>query len=357
MLLWIEGFEDCGTDTNVNLNSGTTGNGFLARRYATVYNDPGYPGVTLTLAPGRVSGYSVVSDGAGSNYPYLVTRQFATTADTMIVGLGFKRTADTNAWGVGFPVLQFRSGAAGSVILCMNDASEFRVSNGAGATLGTTSGAGMSSDVWLYVELKVKCHASQGTVTLKINGVTKLELTGLDTHVGAATFHDTVRFGTLYRTYLDDIYICDNAGALNADFLGDQRVLGVLPSSDGDTLEWTPSTGETHSTLVDESLDNDDTDYVTGVAGQLDRYVYGGLFGNGLIAGIQVNTSCRETDTNAHALITHVTSGSTVYEDAGQAVGTQAYTQRCRVIESDPETSALWTVAGISAAQIGMKVG
>src|SRR5437868_12337378 len=49
---------------------------------------------------------------------------------------------------------------------------------------------------------------------------------------------------------------------------------GILPpSSDGNYLQWTPSAGTTHYTLVDESACNGTTDYnSTGTIGNRDSY-------------------------------------------------------------------------------------
>lgn len=47
----------------------------------------------------------------------------------------------------------------------------------------------------------------------------------------------------------------------------------LLPTSDGNYLQWTPTTGTTHYTLVDESACNGTTDYnSTGTAGNRDSY-------------------------------------------------------------------------------------
>jgi hypothetical protein len=92
-------------------------------------------------------------------------------------------------------------------------------------------------------------------------------------------------------------------------------------------------------------------------SGHVDFYDYGAVPTLGPIHGVQVNTDCRESDANSFSLITVVKSGTTVSEDSAQAIGTQSYTCRRRVLEADPNTGDSWTADGLNEAQFGMKVG
>jgi len=74
----------------------------------------------------------------------------------------------------------------------------------------------------------------------------------------------------------------------------------LLPSSEGNYLQWTPSTGATHYTLVDESSCNGTTDYVrTTTVGQRDSY---GISVSGIPNGSKITqidiTPCASRNSN-----------------------------------------------------------
>ena len=214
-------------------------------------------------------------------------------------------------------------------------------------------------NTWYYIEVKVYCHASAGTVDVHVNGVSKLSLTAQNTKQGTDAFYNQVYIGPPRNTTtaLDDVYILDGNGAVNNDFLGTRKVIGLFPASDA-SVAWTTSAGSTHYNLVNENPEDGDTSYVQSLtSGQADLFGYSGLPPVNTIAGIQINTACKETAAGSHSIITPVKSGSTESDDTAQPVGIQSYIDRRRIVETDPATGVAWTRTGLNAAQIGIKVG
>jgi hypothetical protein len=336
-LLWIEGFEGYGTTTGTDVTT------YMARRYQA------YNGV-LYIGAGRLSGYA----GYGaSGTTYYLTTPAMTTSNTLVIGFGLKRVGSSTTSSV---IQLYDSTTLGIDVKWNYNTRELDVYRNT-TFLGSTSGANILAGSWYYVEIKVKCDASAGTVEVRVGGVTKLSLTNQNTKNGTHTYHNVVRLYANSYVWLDDLYILDVTGAANNDFLGNRRVIGIFPSGDA-SVAWTPSSATTHATLVDETLDNDDTDYVeSSTSGQADLYEYGDASGIGAISGIQINTTCRETDTNHFNLVTRVVSNGTTSDDAGQLVGTTGWVNRSRILETDPATGSAWILAALNAAQIGVKVG
>lgn len=336
-LLWIEGYEGYGTATGTNVNS------YMCRRYPTRDLSSSW-----YIYSGRYGGYC----GQGNGNYYAGT-PVLTTCDTIVYGCAFKYIVyDVNNTQY---FVAFMDGTTMGVN-CKYNAYSGEIDVYRGTTLlGSTVGANIHRS-WVYIEVKVKCHDSAGTVEVKVNGVTRLALTDQDTKAGTHTYHDIVRIYLSYYHWLDDIYILDTTGTANNDFLGNQRVTGIFPNGDSAMLDWTPSTPGTHYTLVDETRDNDDTDYVdSSTSGQTDLWDYGVVSGLGAIVGMQVNTTIKRTDSTALSLLAPVKSGATQSDGSSQAA-TTSYDAKCRVLETDPDTSAAWTSSGINAVQCGVKV-
>ena len=341
-LLWIEGFEDYGTSTSTDIVP------LLQRRYPTVDMSGGSP-TTVNLSTGRFGGFTCKRIPA--IYGYLYTPAL-TTNDTLVVGMGvYTGYSGSNS------VIALYDGTTQGVNISLNTQSlGVHVYRG-GTSLGSGYGVEIRQNNWYWVEIKVKCHNTSGTVEVRVNGATVVSLSGVDTQEGTHAYHDVVRLGFRDVAFIDDVYICDGSGTANNDFLGNCRVVSLLPDGDAATLEWTPSTAGAHYGLVDESFPNDDTDYVEdATSGHVDLYDYGAVPTLGPIRGVQVNTECRNTDANSFSLITVAKSGTIVSEDSAQVIGTQSYTCRRRTLETDPNTGDSWTADGLNAAQFGVKV-
>lgn len=338
-LLWIEGYEGYGTATGTNINT------YMCRRYPTRDLSSHW-----YIQNGRYGGFC----GRGNGNYYAGTPAL-TTCDTVVFGCAYIRVQNNSMSSTQY-FMTLMDGATVGVRCAVNDyTGEIDVYRNA-TLLGSTSGAMIPFSNWVFIEIKVKCHDTEGAVDIRVNGVNKLSLSGIDTKNGTHSYHDILRIYLSTYHYLDDIYLLDATGTMNNDFLGNVRVVGIFPEGDTATLQWTPSSGTAHYDLVDETRDNDDTDYVDGsTSGQVDLWEYGSTSGLDAIAGIQVNTTIKRTDASAFTLIVPVKSDETTSEDAGQSAAA-SYDAKVRVLETDPDTGAAWTQDAINALQCGVKV-
>jgi hypothetical protein len=300
------------------------------------------PGVTTT--GGRTGGYY------GNGY---VAKYAPITGDTVIVGFA----TTTNALGV----VLAAAGSPDFTQIYLSITAYGSISVTAGTLLGESAAGVFRSGSWNYIEWKTKLDNSVGTVTVKCNGATVLTLTGKDTLARAETTAPWVRFNFPGGS-LDDVYICDGSGAQNNDFLGECRVICLLPQTDavdaGSNADFTPSTGTDHGALVDEAQVNDDTDYVySSTVGHIDTWAYPALGYTGTIKGVQLNLAAMKTDSGTRAIASVTRPASTNRVTAVDHYLTQvAYPYWLTLWELNPEDSAAWEVADVDGAEFGVKI-
>lgn len=194
-----------------------------------------------------------------------------------------------------------------------------------------------------------------GTYEVRISGVNVLSDTGVDTRVSATIdYYTSTSFGAgSTLTKIDDWYVCDASGTANNDFLGDMAVETIYPTSD-DTVTWTPDTGATNYTQIDDAVVVD-ANYVEASSGQ-DMYGYGNLITtSGTIKGIMVSTDAELTDSTSQSLITVVESNATEGNETHTSIGIGPASFDS-VFEEDPDTSAAWLYTAVNAATFGIEV-
>jgi len=222
-----------------------------------------------------------------------------------------------------------------------------------------TSTNSVAAGNWYYMEFKIFIHDTAGTIELRVNGAPWFALTGRDTRYatyGAAVDGFMITGGNGIA-WVDDLYVLDTTGTSNNDFLGDQRVDTLYPTADGTYSQFTPSTGTTHYTLVDETAPNT-TDYVDGTAaGQRDSYQFSDLTALAVqnIAGVQVNAAILKDDAGARSVCTFARSSTTDGDGASVALSTsQLYVSQ--VYPTNPNGGAAWSESAVNAAEFGVKV-
>lgn len=226
-----------------------------------------------------------------------------------------------------------------------------------GTLLATSAPNVCPRSCWNYIEFKAVIDNS-GSVTVKVNGNTVITQSGIDTQCQAAAGWDGVQFVLGTSCYIDDVYIADGSGAQNNNFLGECRVVCLLPSTgNGSNTDFTCSASTDHGALVDEAAPNDDTDYVySSTVDHVDSWNYPALGYTGTIKGVQMNLSARKTDsgTRAIAAVTRPASTNRVH-GTNHYLGT-SYVYWPAIWETNPEDSAAWEVADVDGAEFGVKI-
>lgn len=343
-LLWIDGFDSYGTSTG----SAPDPTDILGSKYIVVGES------SLDIETGRITDYALEFPSTSTS----IRTPTINTNTTLIVGFAIKIATSLDFGSYSF--LKLYDNTDLNINLLITAAGEITVKRGS-TTLDTTSGLNLLINKWYWIELKTVTDNSSGSYNLKVGEVSVLSDSSIDTQTGSNTYCDNVMFigpATTPTFQIDDLYICNGAGSVNNDFLGNVTVETLRPSGAGTTTQFTPSAGSNYECVDEEVIDEDTTYVEDDTTDQKDTYAYDNVSaGLSDIKGIQINTICRETDASSFSLKTVIRSGGSDYDDAGQAIGTTDYVTKRLISETDPDTSSAWAEAGLNAAEFGIKVG
>jgi len=353
----VEGFETFGATVGNLVGTG------LNRRYSSFYGlSLSNYASSMQLAAGRNGGYSV--KGCNSNYQYfyhVVAADDVPTNDTWIIGVAVRFDSsypDENA-----VVVLGHSSASTSYwnfALKLLDTGQVAAYGAGNVHLATTTDPVFARNQWHYFEVKVVCHDTAGSYEVRVDGITVLADSNVDTRTGADTRFVRFRCDE-FNQYLDDIYICDTDGTTNNDFLGQVVVEAIFPNADGDSSDWMPASGTDNYAMLDDNPTDDDTSYVeSNTEGETDLYQYTDLstITDEDILGVVLKTEPRMTAFPGDLdLYQTVKSGTTTSDGDPANVATDSYTSVQRVLETNPDTSSAWTASGVNGAQFGIKTG
>jgi hypothetical protein len=320
-------------------------------------------------------------------------------------------------------VMYFMDGSTCQVALCITNSGVLYFNKGSlGSTpvvIGTRAAVSLAANSFHYIEVQVTISSTVGVCQLKMDQVSVLNLTGVNTQVSGNASFSSVRMGvmvdaivgeTAYTAYLDDIYF-DTLG-----FNGDVRINGQLPSGNGTTQNftnveagwvastvtvvpttiidsnsnlqqaiattsdfktgssaptWATSTGvnttDNHVTwvclgavsqykLVNESNPDGDSSYIKdSTVGDISRFTFPAITGS-TIKTVMVWAFAKKDDGGLRSIQASMKSGATVGTSGTDVPLGGNYQYLLMQCPTDPNTSAAWTAAGVNAAEFGVKL-
>lgn len=139
--------------------------------------------------------------------------------------------------------------------------------------LGSSAIGVVVAGAWNHFEFKPTIHDSTGAIEVRINEVTRLNLTGKDTKATSLTEISQYVIGKITSNgtmqaawYIDDLIpwdtVNDAANNTVVDWVGDAKVGAIYPNADTAQADWVKSTGVSGYALIDETTPND-ADYIT----------------------------------------------------------------------------------------------
>jgi hypothetical protein len=233
-------------------------------------------------------------------------------------------------------------------------------SGAVGAILGTSSPNAISSvKGWHFIEIKA-LFASAGAVEVRVNGVAVLTLTNVDTTESANNVCNAFALvaGVAGGSQgFDDIYVLDTTGsAPYNDFLGDIRVIELLPNAAGDSTQWTPNGGANWDRNDDVTQDGDSTYVSSTTDGHTDLYnLTLPDSGATTIRAAKFMVTARKTDPGAREIEVLAKSGSTTDASAPFNL-TEVYVEYTNTYTQNPDTSADWTISDLNDLQAGFRI-
>lgn len=225
-----------------------------------------------------------------------------------------------------------------------------------GTLLGTSAATDAVIDTWQYFEMKVYCHATAGTVEFKINGTTVLSLTSQNTDPASSGYIDGMILGGIDSDVsYDDFYLLDTSGSTNNNFLGDVKVITLLPTANGAYSQMTPSTGTNYENVDDPDLDT--TTYNTADAlNEVDTFSVTTPTAMPDIYGLQVCSIWQNPDAGTRKIKNMVYKSTTAYLSTNELILSYSWKCLCTLWETDPVDSMQWNKGKIDAAQFGVKL-
>jgi hypothetical protein len=228
----------------------------------------------------------------------------------------------------------------------------------------------ISADRWYYVEIKYRCHETLGVAQMRIDEQLVYDFSGDTLWQTNSNPPYSIKYNYItlsgnyqeseYSMELDDIYISDNQGSENNDFLGDIRIDTIHPDGAGNYAQMTPSVGNNYE-CVDEA-EVDESDYVEGAnAGEKDSYAYPDVptdLDDTAIIGLQIRNFSKRTAEATNIKIDNlIRTGSTDYSQVAVDLPDAFGETRGDIVLDDPSDSNPWTQAKINACEFGMEVG
>lgn len=211
----------------------------------------------------------------------------------------------------------------------------------------------LQQGVWQHHELRVRFHATLGTIEYYVDGSKKVDLTSIDTQAtaGNAWVHLSGTAGPA-NCYVDDLVI--QTGTSIQPLLGAHRIHTLLPDGAGTNSAWTGT-----STDVDDPFgasDGDSTFATSDVLNDKQDYSVGDLTQSPTtIHSVSLTSEMRKTDAGVTGATPYILSNAV--EGAGVEHGvSEGYSVGVDVFELNPDGSVAWTETTVNALLIGHEI-
>lgn len=340
-LLEMEGCTKYRVDTDANRRTD-----LRARMY--------FPGSFVEMGTHPLSGRTIYDNGSSAQFRLPVT---SGDPATVIVGGRF-RAADYTISDRD-PLITFYNQNSGMFTLQLDVLGGLYVERDISNRVDTAYDFRIEPQRWYYIEMKVFFDNTTGTYEVKVDGQVVMSGTNADTLSGGGpAICRTVFFGL--DTFDDyewaDMYVLDTTGSSLNDYLGDIHIETVSPDGDGNRTDWTPDSGLTNYTQVDEANPDRDSSYIeSSTAGDDDLYTFAALtIPADTVLGVMVTAV--GTNNDAGRRILNGRARSSTFEGTGNDMTfhDDRYRWNASFIEQDPNGPAAWTETSVNAAEFGV---
>lgn len=215
----------------------------------------------------------------------------------------------------------------------------------------------LQQDIWSGIEWEIEFSQTVGEFRLWKDNVQIINATGLDNcdtaNANCRYVRVSVSNGLDTDLYYEDFYLTDGVR-----IGGNPLCISLHPTSDGGVNVWTALSGTDEFAMVDDGTSDGDTTYnQTSTVGDESRHGCEDLpsYITDVLA-VGALAVLRKTDATAREARVLLNSGGT--ESLGTTITlTTSYAgSRIAVLETDPNTSAAWTVANVNAVEVGYEV-
>lgn len=339
MLLWMEGFDTYALANGAIANTDLTSVGGY-----TQINASGWTGNYIT-AWGSSAGFTKIFDNPMTTF-----------------GLGFMLKVGTIP-ATGNVIMQFKDSAGtaqGSLTIEADGSLAYRFGPSVSGTILAQTPAGtLPASGWFHVETKIVVNNTTGSVEIRVDEASAASVSGIDTqYTGNTNIQQiTASYGTTTAasTGFDDMFAWDGTGSINNDFLGYCRVRTSFPEANGASQDFVPNTGNAWDAINDTSPDSDTTYIASSTVGDVSTFDTPDLPASTVsVKGIRTTMVASKSDAGACSVAHGLKSASSNSMGADHSLAT-TYSGSFDMHETDPDTSAAWTIAAVNAAQLRLE--
>jgi hypothetical protein len=344
-LLWCDGFDHYGTSTTKMLDGA----------WAEVGGQ-----VTISSANARTGTYHIRQAGGTTASTTNIRRVLGGAKTTVGVGGVFYYPALPTGNNVQ-RLFQFNDATnTNQISILVQSTGTIEAFRGPATTsLGVTATPVIVANAYQHVECIVLFSQTVGTIEVRVNGVTVLSLSAQDTCATSLVECSQVLIGggiggtnQFSQTDLDDVFCYDTTSSYNNAFIGDRRVLTLMPNANTATADWTAVGAATGYECIDEVPPNDDTDYITAATvGLVSQFGLANLpSGISVVNAVVMVERARKTEAGVANTKVSIVSGASTTAGADKPL-TEVYTYRQDVFQTDPASAAPFTPANVDALQ------
>lgn len=220
-----------------------------------------------------------------------------------------------------------------------------------------TTGPVVTANAWWHVEVKFTIGASTGAIEVRVEGQTVLTATAQNfgtTQIGIVGWGHIKGSGNAHALDYKDLVVWNTNGTLNNNFLGSVIVASLTTNSDVTVGGWTNTGGASHNAILAQVPPVDATVYTAAAVPPITAMVMG-------LTDLPTNTTsvkalmtmvrATKTDGGDGSLQTSLVSGASTGAGANRPITTSPTYWR-DIFETDPATSAAWTLAAANAANL-----
>jgi hypothetical protein len=165
----------------------------------------------------------------------------------------------------------------------------------------------------------------------------------------------SIRLGSNYANYIQDIVVTNSLGSYNNTYLGDCSLSVYNAAGAGSHADYTPNGAATDWQSVAAVTPTDSTVFASDSnPGDRMSNTLAQTAVTGTIAGVIHVSRVKKDASGTRTFAQTITSNGVDAAGSTQAPGT-SYGYFAQISETDPNTGVPWTVAGFNAVQAGLE--
>lgn len=322
---------------------------------------------TFTITDGRYGGKGITA--SGNNIYKMVLPTMFGSGTTMILGFAIKVPNLNNTNNTIMAFSEYQTSSLGYGYLNVTSAgvlqfvSSIKPDNqNPRSILVQTPPATIRLQTFHFIELKVLwLRGNAGHTELRVDSVSygtfdghTIDSTQPSTSIGVSCIN--IPFNS---QVLDDLYLCDDIGTTNNDFIGDCKVVGLKVNSTTNNQSWSLQSASNITLAVSGYAKNDLS------------YIYSNTVGASALCGltqlasaitqvlgVQLNIATKKTDGSTRIITPIVSSGSSTFFDSNNynLYGPSGYKYIMYCYSKNPITSNSWSPSQVNNMKIGVQL-